>query len=754
MSTQPNNLLAQIDQAQAENAQGQMDALKLNMREIRKKIAKGEQITDDELNIVRDFKVAQIRSKVLKNESVSDQELSFLQENVPSQQTETPVDERFTQAAQEVPQDIGLRFQEGFLDKPELFQQVAQQSIEQRFPGEKVETRIQDGQVEFSVGGSDFSPIDPTSGDPLGEIAEQVGRFGEPVAAITAGLAFPGAPIAAGAAVTGIAQGARELSEAFQGLNDQTLQQRFSDVGLKIGFDTLLGNIFKGLGTSSRALERAAGGSAEAQRKAGAVLEEKFMRNVEDVFKDAKPKAFAKELQGRIKNTIDQFKSGYKQAFKSGDQLALAEARSGNALPVNMMERLLPLQEDLTGAVGAVNRDLIDQTLSSIGKTRSAQKAGQFTGPQAMTALDLENGIKFIDNQLKFLKGDLANQSALLSLKKTFREGQQELAQAGSKAAQNFVKGTALKRQLNDLFPEDLVKKTIETAPDDFGRSKAVDANKFLQRLTAKGGFDDAEIQAISKFSGLSGDNVLADVAGTQISVQAPKGFQERASKNLVGSLLPRFSETRTGERLVNLPESVVKKAEKLVSVEGQESFQKAGGQLSPNILEDIITTENTRIFDPAAGKFIGQESINARALLKNLTSQVGETAEEGLGGKISGLVGREQLQETVDPIQQLKFAQEISQNQFIKQGPSSLSGVGPNTIRTGLNASTPGLGNLLQEAVNPALRGVARVGNIAGQITEPLPGVAARSLVGGLATPDPDSPIQQALRGFGARRR
>ncbi len=84
MAIQPNNLINQIDQAQLGNYQAQMDSLALNMREIRKKVEAGEEITTGELNLVKQFKYAEIASKALQNQDITDQELAFVKEYKPS----------------------------------------------------------------------------------------------------------------------------------------------------------------------------------------------------------------------------------------------------------------------------------------------------------------------------------------------------------------------------------------------------------------------------------------------------------------------------------------------------------------------------------------------------------------------------------------------------------------------------------------------------------------------------------------------
>jgi hypothetical protein len=84
MAVQPNDLMQKIDQAQLENFQAQMDALKLNIREIKKKVEANQPISDGELDLVKQYKYAELGVKTFQNQPISDQELAFLKSYKPT----------------------------------------------------------------------------------------------------------------------------------------------------------------------------------------------------------------------------------------------------------------------------------------------------------------------------------------------------------------------------------------------------------------------------------------------------------------------------------------------------------------------------------------------------------------------------------------------------------------------------------------------------------------------------------------------
>jgi len=748
VSNQPSQLSALLNKQQEGIEQVGKDVGKMKAQRIFLDLQGGFDVSPKDLDYFEQYAAENLAAKVRAGEAVSEKQAAFLKNYI---ETKSPKALGFKKQLESFAGDIGLRFQEGFLDKPELTQKLVNAKLKKQFPGQQIETRIKDSNVEFSVGGSEFVSLDPSEGDPIGETAEQVGRFAEPVAAIASGF-IPGAQVAAPAAVTAIAQTGRETLEGLQGLNDQSLMQRFSDIGLKTGFDALVGNFFKGLGKGSRGLERKYGGSAEVQQRAGKILEEKAARNVEDFYQGSNPEVFAKELQSKLKNTLGEFQKASKSAFQTGDKLALAELRSGRALPLPMGEQIAQFKaanvDDVF--VEGFNKNIFDNIFESMNKMRTQAGVAPLQNLDNLTTFDLQKGVEVVDKQLKNITKNDINFNVLKNIKGLFRNGQQQLAEAGSPSALNFTKGAQILKQQNDLFPEDLAEKALGKV-GDYGREKVVPAKKFLSNIVSSSGFNDQEIAQIAKFSGLAGDDILADIAGTQIKVTSSPEFQQKAGKNLVAYVLPKFTENRTGERLIDLPEKVVEQARKVVDVPSQDVYQRAGGKIKPDLFTDVVRGENIKIIDPNSEKFIGQPVINARSALKNLRNQSGEIGEgfvEGTG-KVSALVGDDALGQAIDPLEQLKYAQEVAQKQFIKEGTGALENVGQNTIRTGVNfAVAPGAGNLLTETAGPAIRSVARLGGLAGRAIETAPGLAPkRSVISALTQEDEDSPINKALR-------
>ena len=659
-------------------------------------------LTPQEVDELRGIALRNIKRKIESGGELDDGDQSFIAEMKDRNEQK--------KAVGDIQNDFGLRFKGGFLD-PKYEEQILTNALMKKFPNNpNIHVRQDNGTTIFTLNGKDFHPLDPTNTmkDLSGEVAEQTGRWIEPIGTVATGVGA--GPLAGGAYGAGV-QAIREGIEASDGLNNQNLGQRASDVALKGGTDALFGSVLDKL-KPGKAFERFFTNTNQMRKHAGDIKTEGLTRQLEQKIAGADKDNIVSTIQNRLQQRKGQFDAATDKLYAKGDEMALKEM-SGKG--VDISQSLSALDKELQTAPGIKpeNKDLIQKYIKTLSEQRAKlpeSSSRDFAGiinktgfdPTQATAYDFSTGKKFINDAFNAFPQGTAERAYVQQLRDIATGGTKELASAGSPAARYLFTADKLYKMKHDVIPTKLDEGLLGKM-GDYGRVEKPSSGQVFDLLT-----DQAE-------GGLNSDDIKIMNKAIRSTPELQKGF----SKDVYGTIIsgksaskPGLAEIRQGVRLQELPTNIpgndVPIFEDLGDMASIKRYQDAGGSLgkAQKNLSNIVNPEKT--------SDLPQTVFNARGssnYLKNNT-------------KIDNLLGG-QGDDILQNLQNLKFAQDQAQGKFIQQGAEGgLGDVGLNTLKTAASKATGGLSNI---AANTPLLGAAgrTIGHLGAKIPNVSPQVA-----------------------------
>lgn len=591
------------------------------------------------------------------------------------------VKDRANKNVSSIRNDFGLRFQEGFLENPEVRQKLVQQSIAKRFPGQDIQVEQVANDFVFKVGGSAPIGLDPKgSKDTFGEIAEQTGRFIEPTVDIGVGIST-GNPLAV-AGVAGGFQAAREMME--QGIDPerQNVGEQLLNIGEKatLGFATegvgnaIAGKISSGLGKGARERTRSLGGvtkkivqegsSAEAGvgqtvKNAANILAEESTRKIEKgILKGfenpTKRLQMAELIQRRTERLVDDFSNIAKTSFDQGRNLAKREGQNF----------IIDMQGDVIGALDRLSADpaLVQNFGNKLAKrlTKNPKAILDDIDLTKATPSDVMNIREFMVEIINESGSNPAFQKAqAVQFKTALNDTLSQLAQQGSTSAKIYNTGISKLKELNQIIPEPLQIKVLGKTAEMPSKSVPVTPNELLDKFSSKA-FDERELTLIKNAAGIKPGSAL----------------ERRTGRALVADLIetktrPEGTEEMGFLRLKNLPEEIIEKAKKFRSFEELDTAQQAGFKLDPKMFDEFVTAPNS---------IKGGRDFNFRSVDQFIGGRRGNTAAEILGGKTG--------QEGVDLISEVAGRERIKQGKMLPFTDPSVTGLGRNILPVRLPGS------------------------------------------------------------------
>ena len=626
--------------------------------------------------------------------------------------------------------DIPFRFTQGFLDD-KFSKKLLERSLKRHFPDSEFDIQeADDGNLKFSVDGSDFKEVDPSNmNDLVGEIAEQVGRFNEVVSDVGAGL-LTANPLAAGASA-GVFQALREVHEARIGepIGIDDVGQVVGNAGLATVLGEAGNRIGKAVGklAGSGARQATREGAQDAANpladklklRAGEVLEEQSTRELEFITEGADPVEFARKVRGNAQAFKNSFESQANSAFKAGRDLAEQE---GAQIATNIN----PFLDEISELMGdeQLNRKFlktltnkVNQAGQKVGKPSLVDEAGEVVVD--FSQLSPNEVIKAREFTSQFIQANSGKPDANLLIKfKTQLNGSlDELASQGSDAARQYNTGIAKIRELNERFSPNLQKKILGKAPVDFpSTADEVTPKEFLKKIKSGSGFDENELAQLSDVGGFADNPELRFEATQNIIKEGLEGFGK-------GRVTPNT-------RLNKLSQQDLDIARNFVSDEALTQAQKQGFSIKPDVLEETLSPAN---------RLARGQTFNLQSASDKLFDNRG-----GLG-QAGEILGGESFDQAKPFLEDAFVNSQLAQGKGASLVESGLMGAGRNQVNV---ATAPG--GLISNTLGEVGRlGSAAVRGVAGEIPENL-GNAVFTQTGRLDLLSPEM-LQKLGTGLGA---
>lgn len=514
--------------------------------------------------------------------------------------------------------DIGLRFTQGFIDD-KFAGRLVKKTLSERFPDSEIEVKpSEDGQdVMFSIDGSNFASLDPKSPvDLFGEVAEQTGRFIEPVVDVGVGLAT-GNPLAAGLTAGGF-QAAREQIEkqidpeaTFGG--EEVIQPLLAaggaiatgEVGKRIG------KLVEGV-VGEKAIQkvRQLGDADKTQARAGQILLEDATRTLEKTTKGADPTKFAKVLQKRVQRFVDIETSKANKLFDNARTLAKRNAMKSNVGNIDLSNTVDLLKTRLSADEGKVASfaKQLNSELTKVGKEIGKTFDGDEIPLNNLTAYE---GIKVREFLNDFIKKSGRNPEINIDALVGAKTGLNDvLSQVPGQAGKQYTKGLNVVREMNTRLPEKLQRKILGKGGDFPSQVDPKTPGEFIDMIGGKS-LDERELAQI------------ADVSGLKTSLTG----QKIAAKNIGRDILERRGQVDIdpNTRLANIPGEALEQAKRFLDSPTLRQAQQEGFSFDDQLFRDVVNADN-RV--PIA------ETFNFRNALRGLRSQGAKSPGAILGGK------------------------------------------------------------------------------------------------------------------------
>lgn len=550
--------------------------------------------------------------------------------------------------------------------------------------------QTESGNVYIQSPNGAYFPVNPKSGDVIGDIAEGAGNvanFVPPALGAIGGL-LSKSPVA-GTAISGFTSAPlQSYKEAIESVvaspeNQQNILQKAGDIGLTTAAETVPGMLIDGIGALTKKagvgnlIDKALKGFERADVSESALKKAANAVQADTASKDFLQKygipgrsqeAFGQKVQARLGDTLNKANKVQQALFSFADNLGVQAAKKGTPnIPIEVANSVkLSNAVDINPIIGKYKgNQAFDEALN-----RALEAKERLIGSR--TPIDL-NKASALDIRLiqQSVRDVLNNPAAGMNIpqelgvvRSALNKSLGQLAKQGDQAAKAYIKAIDIKKGISNLFPES-VQRQIFGKTSDFGgivegfaKDPAM-VSKALVSSAAEGASDTGAINRLLK------------------SIQLSKGLGKEGQKELVADYItgiPNLVNTTTAS-FKNVSPKLKDLANKVTDIPSLKAFQNEGG-----FVKDLAEYGDTFANDNIE-RGLG---INAQKAVDLLDRKV-----------LQGGVGSETLpkifQGVIDPDVYEPFYEDLANVAFKQKGVNPLGEVYSNDVSRGLGTVAKG---------------------------------------------------------------